>query len=416
MLFLMAVELALFETYLTDLTRTGDLHLPFSARESYFDLIFHHRCSHNLELPRHTHSTPTLQPILHSSLSYLLTYLPLTLEPPNRRLDFLYLKQQERTNVMSINDLFSPPPARRGAADEEMMSVSTVSPNKRRHRNFSPPVARSLLLDTALPTEPAKLSADDATMSLYSPIESANNVVDDDDDDDYEQWLNDLTPDDLSPRSSTPRSNKSTREPTSTSTPTSEHEDDDDDARRQREEEASMELARQMMAEEAMASYHHHFQLVRDSAELSQEDREALQAALAEDEREAQEEHAEEIEQDEEGNMSYETMLQLGERIGNVKSERWTMVAQKHIAKLPVFTFQNAASMQKADGKEDNDSDLKCLVCQCDYEQDEGLRRLPCGHCFHTDCVDQWLTEKDFCPYCRQTIVCSDTTASPHQH
>jgi hypothetical protein len=304
---------------------------------------------------------------------------------------------------MSINELFSPPPAR--GADAEMMSVSTVSPNKRRHRNFSPPVARSLLLDTALPTEPAKLTADDNAMSLYSPIESANNVGEDD----YEQWLNDLTPDDLTPRSSTPRSNTST----STSTPTSE--DDDADARRQREEEASMELARQMMAEEAMASYHHHFQLVRDSAELSEEDREALQAALAEDEREAQEEHAEEIEQDEEGNMSYETMLQLGERIGDVKSERWTMVAQKHIAKLPVFVFENATSMQKADGKEDNDSDLKCLVCQCDYEQDEGLRRLPCGHCFHTDCVDQWLTEKDFCPYCRQTIVCSDTS-SPHQH
>jgi hypothetical protein len=301
---------------------------------------------------------------------------------------------------MSNNSLFSPPPAR--GADEEMMSVSPSLSSKRRNRNFSPPVARSLLLDTALPTEAAKLSADDATMSLYSPIESANNVdVDDEDeDDDYEAYL-DTCLDEL-----TPRSNKST----STPTPTGEG----DDARRQREEEESIELARQMMAEEAMASYHHHFQLVRDSAELSQEDREALQAALAEDEREAQEEHGADIEQDEEGNMSYETMLQLGERIGDVKSERWKHIAQKHIAKLPVFSFQNATSMQKDDGKEDNDSDLKCLVCQCDYEKDEGLRRLPCGHCFHTDCVDQWLTTKDFCPYCRQTIVCSDN--SPHQH
>ena len=332
------------------------------------------------------------------------------------------------------NSLFSPLPARGAADEEEMISVSSPSLlSKRRHRNFSPPVARSLLLDTALPTEPCKLSANDATMSLYSPIESANNVnVDDDyqsdEEEDFEAWLDDLTPAD---------GNDDTRreeDGPNNLTPTNGNDDgrrqreydqecpnnsnlastgESDDARRQREEEESIELARQMMAEEAMASYHHHFQIVRDSADLSQEDREALQAALAEDEREAQEEEGADIEQDEDGNMSYETMLQLGERIGDVKSERWTMVAQKHIAKLPVFTFQNATSM-KDDGKEENDSDLKCLVCQCEYEQDESLRRLPCGHCFHTDCVDQWLKTKDFCLYCRQTIVSSNN--SPHHH
>jgi hypothetical protein len=317
-----------------------------------------------------------------------------------------------------------------------MVSVSSPSLlSKRRHRNFSPPVARSLLLDTALPTEPAKLAANDATMSLYSPIESADNVnVDDDypssdEEEDFEGWLDDLTP---------PGGNDDTRREEdcpNNLTPTNGNDDarrqreyaeeecpnnsnstatrESDDARRQREEEESIELARQMMAEEAMASYHHHFQIVRDSADFSQEDREALQAALAEDEREAQEEEGADIEQDEEGNMSYETMLQLGERIGDVKAERWTMVAQKHIAKLPVFTFQNATSM-KDNGKEENDSDLKCLVCQCEYEQDESLRRLPCGHCFHTDCVDQWLKTKDFCLYCRQTIVSNDN--SPHHH
>jgi hypothetical protein len=335
---------------------------------------------------------------------------------------------------MSKNSLFSPLPVRRGA-DEEMISVSSPSSllSKRRHRNFSPPVARSLLLDTALPTEPAKLFANDATMSLYSPIESANNVnVNDDypsDEDDFEGWLDDLTPADGNDDTRRQREYPYDEENCPSSlTPTYGNDDarrqreeespnsltatgESDDARRQREEEESIELARQMMAEEAMASYHHHFQIVRDSADLSQEDREALQAALAEDEREAQEEEGADIEQDEEGNMSYETMLQLGERIGDVKSERWTMVAQKHIAKLPVFTFQNATSM-KDNGKEENDSDLKCLVCQCEYEQDESLRRLPCGHCFHTDCVDQWLKTKDFCLYCRQTIVSSDN--SPH--
>jgi hypothetical protein len=311
---------------------------------------------------------------------------------------------------MSNSPYFSPP-NRRGVAghdDEEMMmSVSPSSlSTKRRTCYSSPPAVRSLLLDIIPPprTDSSKPSSEDAAMSLYSPIESSNNVDDDDDDDedDYGKFLDEL---------SSPRSNEST------STPADDVEDDveDDNARRRREEEESLELCRTLMAEEAMASYHHHFQLIRDNGELSQEDREALQAAIDEDERELQEEQTAELEQDEEGNMSYETMLQLGERIGDVKSERWTMVAQKHIAKLPVFSFQTGTLAHSDEHKEENDSDVKCLVCQCDYEQDEDLRRLPCGHCFHSDCVGQWLAEKDFCPYCRQTIV-SNSDDSPHQH
>lgn len=176
--------------------------------------------------------------------------------------------------------------------------------------------------------------------------------------------------------------------------------EESDDERRRREEEESIELARMLMAEEAMASYQNSIQLLRSSAnELSQEDYDALQAVLAEEQREQEAEEAAELE-DEDGELSYEAMLQLGERIGDVKSERWGLVAEKHIAKLPVFSFDPDCI-----GTDLDDSEHKCLVCQYDYEKDERLRRLPCGHCFHADCVDQWLKDKDFCPYCRSAIV-----------
>jgi len=43
-----------------------------------------------------------------------------------------------------------------------------------------------------------------------------------------------------------------------------------------------------------------------------------------------------------------------------------------------------------------------CAVCLEDFEPGDLLRELPCGHRYHTDCIDPWLTEKSSaCPMCK---------------
>eukprot|EP00922_Rhytidocystis_sp_ex-Travisia-forbesii_P045367 GHVS01067687.1.p1 GENE.GHVS01067687.1~~GHVS01067687.1.p1 ORF type:complete len:409 (+),score=55.96 GHVS01067687.1:449-1675(+) len=39
-----------------------------------------------------------------------------------------------------------------------------------------------------------------------------------------------------------------------------------------------------------------------------------------------------------------------------------------------------------------------CLICLCEYEENELLRILPCGHGFHAQCVDVWLATRARCP------------------
>lgn len=41
-----------------------------------------------------------------------------------------------------------------------------------------------------------------------------------------------------------------------------------------------------------------------------------------------------------------------------------------------------------------------CVVCLCEFEGGEKLRRLPCGHKFHGPCVDKWLRRNKLCPLC----------------
>lgn len=169
-----------------------------------------------------------------------------------------------------------------------------------------------------------------------------------------------------------------------------------------REQQESEDLARQLMADEAMASYSLSVNYLQDNADaFSPEDLAAFNIALTEEEQFGVDEIDEEFDESIE-DLSYDAMLRLGERMGDVKEERWRMVSKKEIAKLPTVTYKESLLGKSNAG---DDSLHSCLVCQCCYENGETLRKLPCKHQFHKDCVDQWLHSKDFCPYCRQSIV-----------
>lgn len=172
-----------------------------------------------------------------------------------------------------------------------------------------------------------------------------------------------------------------------------------------REEQESLELARAMMAEEAMASYAQSLDYLHNNQDhFSEEDLAALRVAMGEEQHQYELDinaDAEEAIDGEDNGDAYEFMLRLGEQIGDVKSERWAQVAQQRIDTLPILVFDPESSSNKKDA---NDCDIKCLVCQEEYCKGEHLRKLPCGHCFHKECVDQWLLSKDFCPYCRTTL------------
>ncbi|KAL2337258.1 hypothetical protein Fmac_011704 [Flemingia macrophylla] len=45
-----------------------------------------------------------------------------------------------------------------------------------------------------------------------------------------------------------------------------------------------------------------------------------------------------------------------------------------------------------------------CAICLCEYLPQETVRCVPdCHHCFHADCVDQWLRLSATCPLCRNS-------------
>lgn len=53
-------------------------------------------------------------------------------------------------------------------------------------------------------------------------------------------------------------------------------------------------------------------------------------------------------------------------------------------------------------------STSSCPVCTDDFDLQERVVRLPCGHEFHRDCVVAWLKRHCTCPVCRRELRTDD--------
>lgn len=69
---------------------------------------------------------------------------------------------------------------------------------------------------------------------------------------------------------------------------------------------------------------------------------------------------------------------------------------------LPVVVFKESFLIRET----------QCSVCLADYQPEERLQRIPpCGHTFHIDCIDHWLSKNTTCPLCRVSLLLVPKTA-----
>lgn len=97
-----------------------------------------------------------------------------------------------------------------------------------------------------------------------------------------------------------------------------------------------------------------------------------------------------------------------------VEQRRWPVNRGASQTTIERNTFPHKyKKVQKCADPDDNIE--KCTICLSEFEENEDVRRLPCMHLFHIECVDQWLTTNKRCPICRVDIEAhlqKDYTAS----
>mmetsp|Transcript_67504 Transcript_67504/g.173867 ORF Transcript_67504/g.173867 Transcript_67504/m.173867 type:complete len:219 (+) Transcript_67504:1-657(+) len=105
--------------------------------------------------------------------------------------------------------------------------------------------------------------------------------------------------------------------------------------------------------------------------------------------------------------MSYEELLQLGERIGRARR------AGPTLAQIQALPTRQASASECGVGAGDvevaKSKASTCTVCCEVYQPRDELRTLPCFHTYHARCIDRWLTGDmpgaRKCPVCHAEVV-----------
>ncbi|KAL4181042.1 hypothetical protein AMTRI_Chr12g269210 [Amborella trichopoda] len=93
-----------------------------------------------------------------------------------------------------------------------------------------------------------------------------------------------------------------------------------------------------------------------------------------------------------------EELLALEERIGSVN----TGLDEKALAKCLKRSYYSTNTSYCKSPKDDN---AKCSICLEDYADADEFGKLECNHGYHSACIQQWLSQKNWCPICKLPAI-----------
>lgn len=82
--------------------------------------------------------------------------------------------------------------------------------------------------------------------------------------------------------------------------------------------------------------------------------------------------------------------------IDNIVEEEQLSDTEEQLQRLPVSPHTAIPSEKHA----------RCSICLVDFGRRDFVKRLPCLHYFHPDCIDNWLRRDAKCPLCLSRAWC----------
>mmetsp|Transcript_9032 Transcript_9032/g.14650 ORF Transcript_9032/g.14650 Transcript_9032/m.14650 type:complete len:135 (-) Transcript_9032:143-547(-) len=86
------------------------------------------------------------------------------------------------------------------------------------------------------------------------------------------------------------------------------------------------------------------------------------------------------------------------ELLSNLDSRRNLEERKQGLSEAEISVLPTNVITERKDAKVQN-----CCICLEDQVVGQLVRRLPCMHAFHRECIDRWLQEKSSCPICKKS-------------
>ena len=72
-------------------------------------------------------------------------------------------------------------------------------------------------------------------------------------------------------------------------------------------------------------------------------------------------------------------------------------LASEDLRRLPVAKYRDLQALHGS-------GEATCSICLEEFGSDAQLKVLPCGHWYHTQCIDKWLVGHVDCPLCKRDV------------
>ena len=84
------------------------------------------------------------------------------------------------------------------------------------------------------------------------------------------------------------------------------------------------------------------------------------------------------------------------QRLHLTQAQPRTVLSQQAVDDLPkrVYHLRDETKTASKDGATSFKANRECSICTEKYHRTSELRQLPCGHEFHTSCIDPWLLKR----------------------
>ncbi|KAA8526324.1 hypothetical protein F0562_008473 [Nyssa sinensis] len=105
--------------------------------------------------------------------------------------------------------------------------------------------------------------------------------------------------------------------------------------------------------------------------------------------------------------MIYEELFSLEEEMGYFNTGLSEETITRHLKTRTHVSSKNAVNFNEPKSM-DQEPEI-CVICQEEYESNETIGTLQCGHDYHADCIKKWLFQINICPVCKSTALTVET-------